>query len=135
MFPFDSDLSTKQIAAHLHEVAAGYSPFRIKLQSITGSKGQFLFLNVKQGNDDIISLHDKLYSGLLAPILNRQLTYIPHMTVGRLSDRQTFLDALSATSKVLDVFETSITEIVSEIIDPDGKSTMELKLPLGTQAL
>lgn len=130
VFPFESDLSTKQVDRHLHNVTASHSSFHIKLQCITGWEEQYLFVNVKQGNDDIISLHDRLYSGILAPFLKRDITYLPHMTVGRLANRKTFEDAIKATANVVEVFETCATEIVSEIIDHDGASTIEVTVPL-----
>ena len=46
----------------------GLHPFNIVLKGVTGSEEEYLFLNVKVGNDQIIELHDKLYSGLLKTI-------------------------------------------------------------------
>lgn len=86
VFPFESDLTTPQLQAHVTTVAAAFRPFPIALQGITGHADEYLFLNVKRGNDTLIALHDQLYSGILAPYLSRAHTILPHLTVGRCPD-------------------------------------------------
>ncbi len=75
-------------------------PFQVRLQSITGHEGGYLFLNVTRGNDQLIELHDRLYSGPLAAHLSSEHTYVPHVTVGHLTDKTAFLEALEATRLV-----------------------------------
>jgi 2'-5' RNA ligase len=130
VFPFDSDISTHALEKHVQSAVRVHSPFRITLQGITGHPGGYLFLNVKVGNDQIIALHDKLYSGILKPYLNRTLPYIPHLTVGRLTDEHDFQDALVQTEAFSETFDTIVEEIVTEVIDPSGTSTIELRTPL-----
>ena len=40
------------------------------------------FLIPGKGNTEIIALHDKLYSGILAPGLRTDIPYIPHIGIG-----------------------------------------------------
>jgi 2'-5' RNA ligase len=106
------------------------NPFHIVLKGVTGSENEYLFLNVKVGNDQIIELHDRLYSGLLKQYLNRTVAYIPHLTVGRFKDKQSFKLAVTGTENFNETFETMIHEIVVERINPTGKSIIELKISL-----
>jgi len=73
VFPFESDVSTEALAVHLQESVV-VKAFRIVMTGVTGADGEYLFLNVKVGNDQIIQLHDKLYTGLLKQYLQRSLT-------------------------------------------------------------
>jgi 2'-5' RNA ligase len=130
VFPFDSDLSTNALEKHLHDAIRGHSPFRVVLKGITGYPGGYLFLNVKVGNDEIIALHDKLYSGPLQPYLDRTVTYTPHLTIGRIADDRVFQDALVETEGFSETFESFVAEIVTEVIDSTGKSHIELRTPL-----
>jgi 2'-5' RNA ligase len=130
VFPFDSDLSTNALERHLQDAIRGHSPFRIVLRGITGHPGGYLFLNVKVGNDEIIALHDKLYSGILQSYLNRTLTYTPHLTVGRILDEGRFHNALIETEGFSETFEAIVEEIVTEVIDSTGKSVIEIRTPI-----
>lgn len=80
VFPFESDVSTEVLSVHLQNSVVGLKPFRLVMTGVTGADGEYLFLNVKVGNDQIIQLHDRLYTGLLKEYLRRSLTYIPHLT-------------------------------------------------------
>ena len=85
VFPFESTISTEQLTQHMSRAAQALRPFTLHPRGITGYAKEYLFLNVKYGNDQLIVLHDYLYTGLLAPYLTFQETYLPHLTVGRLS--------------------------------------------------
>jgi 2'-5' RNA ligase len=130
VFPFDSDIPTRTLEKHVHHAVLGHSPFRIVLQGITGAPGGYLFLNVKVGNDQIIALHDKLYTGMLKPYLNRALPYIPHLTVGRLTEEHSFQNALVELEEFSETFDTIIEEVVTEVVDSSGRSVIELRTPL-----
>ncbi len=130
VFPFESNISTEVLEEHLHESTVGSHPFRIVLTGITGAEGEYLFLNVKVGNDQIIQLHDKLYSGLLKQYLYRSLTYTPHLTVGRIRDKRMFETALAETEEWNQVFETTVHEIIVENIDERKNYSVEMKVPL-----
>jgi MFS superfamily sulfate permease-like transporter len=65
VFPFDSELTTGQMRDHVQGSVTGIAAFPVRLSQVTGSEGEYLFLNIKYGNDGIIALHDRLYTGLL----------------------------------------------------------------------
>lgn len=82
VFPFELEADDGAVAAHVQDVARGHSAFDLELTAITCSWDHFLFLLVGRGADEVRDLHDRLYSGLLLPMLSDQ-EFTPHVTVGR----------------------------------------------------
>jgi 2'-5' RNA ligase len=131
VFPFDSDISTDDLKLHLNKVLKGTKKFNVQLSGFTGDfRDGYLFLNVKKGNDSIIELHDKLYSGILERFLFRKVTYCPHLTVGRLNQQIEFDKALDELSCYDESFETVIDKIYIENIDIIEHSTIEFSFDL-----
>ncbi|MFD2680292.1 2'-5' RNA ligase family protein [Bacillus seohaeanensis] len=125
VFPFESDISTLELKEHVHDSLREISPFTLRLQGVTGSGGEYLFLNVKQGNDEIIRIHDLLYTGILKEYYFREVSFIPHITIGRLQSKKDFRQALLQTSKFDSTFETKINSICCEVIANDDQSEPE----------
>lgn len=131
VFPFESELSTDELREHLVRALNGVKTFEILLNGITGDyRDGYLFLNVKRGNDVIIDLHDRLYSGALEPFLFRKVTYCPHMTVGRIEAQAEFDQALETLGDFTTRFEAQIDRVYVENIDSHERSTIELVLDL-----
>lgn len=131
VFPFDSDMSTEDLKVHLHNELKGIKKFNVQLRAFTGDfRDGYLFLNVKKGNDNIIELHDRLYSGILDSFLFRKITYCPHLTVGRLDQQIEFDIALDELSHYDEVFETLIDKIYIENIDIIERSAVEFTFDL-----
>ncbi|EPZ52569.1 2'-5' RNA ligase family protein [Alicyclobacillus acidoterrestris] len=130
VFPFDSDISSVALEDHVRVCVSGIPSFPLVLREVTGAKGGYLFLNVKRGNDWIVRLHDVLYSGPLRQFLNRQFTYVPHMTVGRIPKLSAWHKAIRATEDFHDEFETVISEICIESISATGAPNIEAVIQL-----
>lgn len=86
VFPFESLIPLNELFSHVQSLANNLSPFTLIMNGVTGSNGEYLFLNVKQGNDALIHLHDELYKGILTPYRNHHITYTPHITLGRIKN-------------------------------------------------
>ena len=131
VFPFDSDIPTEDLRLHMNEALKGIKKFCVRLNGFTGDfRDGYLFLNVKQGNDAIVELHDRLYSGILERFLFRGITYCPHVTVGKLQQQAEFENALEQLRGVTDRFETEIAAVYVENIDDLEHSTIELAFEL-----
>lgn len=131
VFPFDSDISIDDLKSHFNKVLKGTKKFNVQLKDFTGDyRDGYLFLNVKKGNDNIIELHDKLYSGILERFLFRKITYCPHLTVGRLDQQIEFDKALDELSCYDKSFEIVIDKIFVENIDDIEHSTIEFSFDL-----
>ncbi|MGA2588181.1 MAG: 2'-5' RNA ligase family protein [Candidatus Aminicenantales bacterium] len=123
VFPFESHLSAEHLQTHIQQAVQGVGPFPVQLHGIIGSEGEYLFLNVKRGNDRLIELHDRLYSGALAAYLSVEHTFIPHLTVGRLGNKAAFLSALEEARKIRTIFQTVIEEVA--VYRVDGERPIE----------
>lgn len=131
VFPFECDLTTHELKEHLNKSLKGIKRFNIILNGITGDyRDGYLFLNVKKGNDNIIELHDRLYSGLLEKFIFRKVTYCPHLTVGRIFDQKGFDSTVDEFSCHNEIYETVIDKVFVESIDLDENSIFEFSFDL-----
>jgi 2'-5' RNA ligase len=81
---------------HVNAIARVYRPFQVRLAGFAGGENAWLFARVTGGNDNLIALHDDLYTGVLAAALDRTSIYVPHVTVGRLNGAAALGAALDA---------------------------------------
>jgi hypothetical protein len=80
------------------------------LQGITDTK-EIPFPKRKRGNDKLIELRDKLYTGVWQLIFC-SYTYVPHLTVGRLPHQELFLKAVATATRNYGYFETQVAKFV-----------------------
>lgn len=131
VFPFESDLSTDDLKVHLRATLKGIKKFPVRLNDFSGDfRDGYLFLNVKEGNDRIILLHDQLYRGILQDFLFRKVTFCPHLTVGRLYQPDEFDKALDELSTCSESFHAIIDKIYIESIDALEHSAIEFSFDL-----
>jgi 2'-5' RNA ligase len=77
-----SGISEELLIAHSETITKEIKSFPIVLSGLIKSFDDHLFLQVKEGNEKIANVHDKLYSGILATHLQIDVPYIPHITLG-----------------------------------------------------
>lgn len=135
VFPFVSDLDTLELRNHIEGILLETSSFNIELNNITPvqSFGNYLFLNIKNGQDEIINIHEKLYTGILEPFLPqwlRDVEYYPHMTVGNIENEEIYKTATLEVKDIDEVFETTVEKISVEIIDENQDSIIEMEIEL-----
>lgn len=80
-FPIN-DIPEKLLQQHIESVTKKLKSFPICLNGLTKSFDDYLFLEVKEGNEEIIKLRNQLYSGILAPYLKADIPFSPHLTLG-----------------------------------------------------
>jgi 2'-5' RNA ligase len=78
---------------HVRKITAALHPITFHcryamLGADENSDTSYIFLVPDEGNSALSLLHDRLYSGLLASCLRIDLPYVPHITIGRCSERQ-----------------------------------------------
>lgn len=135
VFPFQSDITSEQLKKHLEYVLLGTQPFQVTLQGITPvqSFGNYLFLNIIKGYDEIIDIHRRLYTNILAPIHPQWLksgNYTPHMTVGKLETEDDYNAAADEVKNINYRFDTVVKKISVEIIDENEDSLIEMEIGL-----
>lgn len=130
VFPFESEYLQDEIDVHIRSKLKGIKPFEVIMSEITGTVNNDLFLNVKKGNDEIIRIHDLLYTDILEPFRDRRYTYTPHITVGRFADKEDLTNVLLEYEGLDHSFDTIINEITVEIIDEHENSIIETIIPI-----
>jgi 2'-5' RNA ligase len=131
VFPCESTLSAHELSAHMTDVTRQHRPFRLCLQGVRGQASDYLFLNVTCGHDQVMALHDQLYTGLLAPYLSLHETYVPHMTIGRVQTTLAFAEALMRAHESLpDAIQTTVDQISVYAIESDGERHVACTVPL-----
>ena len=80
VFPVPVDRDT--IWAHVQSVAGKIPPFDIRISGLERTWDHWMYLAVEEGSDEIIALHDQLYSGPLQEHLRTDLPFEPHVGLG-----------------------------------------------------
>jgi 2'-5' RNA ligase/GNAT superfamily N-acetyltransferase len=120
VFPFEDPMSDDELAAHLRQCTARMPAFDVTFAGITAHENEYLFLNVKRGNDTVIQLHDTLYSAALSRHLVRRNTFVPHITVGR-SSAQGLPAALQATANLVSPIDARVDRLSVYRIEQNGQ--------------
>lgn len=130
VFPFESAMSDFELETHLRELVAQSRRFSVIFQGITAHENEYLFLNIRRGNDEVMQLHDVLYSGALAMHHVRRHTFVPHVTIGRVRSEE-IQEALDATAGVNRPIKANIETIAVYAVQGDGVRPVlfELELP------
>ena len=88
------DLPLSEYSSHVAAVAAGYPPIEFSCRYAMLGAGAdadrdtaFVFLVPDEGYADLSLLHDALYRGPMERFLRLEVPFIPHITIGTLSDR------------------------------------------------
>ena len=124
VFPANHQPSEALFQHHIEKIVRGKKSFRILLQDTHLSHDNYLFLLTKTGNEEIIALHDELYTGVLSPFLRKDLVFTPHMTIGQFGKEDGSIDEKKYQAAQTDFaaspfsFETTIDTI--SLIKIDG---------------
>jgi len=135
VFPFRSHIEKYDLQTHIVNVISDISPFKLKMGGISGQSerfGNFLFLNIQEGEHEIIQLHKNLYTGILEEFHYNFLKtgYSPHLTVGKIPQENEYVQALQATNAFNEIFETVVNKVSVEIIDDNEDSIIEMEISL-----
>lgn len=133
VFPFDSSFSKEELQRHIEEVASQASHFSLSMQKVTPAMGNYLFLNISEGKEEVIMLHQMLYQGILKdyhPCWLKNINYMPHMTVGKIENDIDFSEAVKETKGMDELFTTIVDKITVEIIGENDESIIEMEIPL-----
>jgi 2'-5' RNA ligase len=134
VFPFATNLTAVQIAAHVRRVVANWPAMSATLRDVESILDEFVILMVRERSDSLVALHDKLYQGVLKPFLRPELAYTPHVTLGRISGHPSgtdFNDLIEdATRRVRGEWRCMLRELHVVTLHPDGKISIDKSVPL-----
>ena len=133
VFPFESDMTDDEIRAILEKRLEDTGKFDLTLhgfsKQIDEKFGNTLFLDVIQGYDEIVKLHDILYANEFKQF-NLGYPYIPHVTVGKTRTVEELGDAYEDASSCTEVFSTVVTKISVEMIGEHEESIIIIEKEL-----
>jgi hypothetical protein len=102
VFPVPDSISEEEIIRHINNKLAGQKSFNVHISGFEKSWDNWLFLCLKDGRSEMVKLHDKLYKGILAPLLRKDIEYIPHISLGLFSKKNTDYDLKNPTVGIFD---------------------------------
>lgn len=124
VFPFESEISDNELACFLETRLIDTKPFQLILHGFSKQEdkfGNYLFLNVINGEKEIINIHKILYQDILKEF-DLGYDYIPHMTVGKFSSAELLEEAYSNVKSIDVNFSTTIDKISVEMIEEKEQS-------------
>jgi 2'-5' RNA ligase len=82
MFPTPDSIGERSLVSHIESVLHRWESFPIRLKGLQRSWDEYLFLLLNKGKEDVIRLHDEIYTGLLSEYRDEAPPFIPHVTLG-----------------------------------------------------
>lgn len=124
VFPFENQMSDNDIADILTNRLKMVHPFELVLNGISkqGDRfGNYLFLDVKEGNEEVSSIHNILYDNEFSEF-DLGLGYKPHMTIGKLPTVEALNIAYEKVKDINSAFKTIVKKISVEMIGENEES-------------
>lgn len=81
-FVFPVPVESEQVCDHVRSMAADVEPFEIHIGGLNRTWDHWLYLEIQEGHDEVVDLHDRLYTGPLRQFLRSDLPYKPHIGIG-----------------------------------------------------
>ena len=132
VFPFESTLSSLQLAAHVRRVVARWPQLPVRIERADALVGEWVHLRLTGGRAAVVELHDRLYRGVLAPFLRREFHYDPHLTVGRAADAGACAAMVDAARAALPhPIEATLDTLTICALGADGRVVQEHAIGLG----
>lgn len=132
VFPFESDISNDEISDILEKRLYNFKSFILTLQGISkvaDSYGNYLFLNIIEGQQEIIDIHNILYENEFSK-WNLGLQYAPHMTIGKLDNENELDYAFDEIKICQEKFSTTVKKISVEMIGEHEESIIVIEKAL-----
>lgn len=130
VFPFESTISNEELKTHIVEKVEVIYPIAIELINHIHNEGEYLFLNVEKGKEQVRELHDKLYKGPLTKFLRSDIPYIPHVTVGRKENETVAKEIAKGMSNLSINLKCIIEKVSVEHIGEGGESIIEFEVEI-----
>ena len=130
VFAFQTPVSLGALRAHVARVAAGTSPFRVQFAGVRIGDREYLYLDIDEGREQVIALHQQLYTGPLAGVMSAERLYEPHVTIGRIADIRVLDDARLHAAAVVPVSNALIDALSIFRLDTPDKGTVDASVPL-----
>jgi 2'-5' RNA ligase len=107
-----SEVEETKLIEHIEKVLKRWEPFLIRIGGFAKSWDHWLLLLLKEGNEEVIALHDELYTGILSSYLRKDLEFIPHIGLALFAREDAGYNALDP--KVVDYDEKLYRQALEE---------------------
>lgn len=134
-FPFESQISNDELSLLLEKRLSGVNSFEMTLNGFSKQIdrfGNYLFLNITKGIDEIKKIHNMLYENELKKF-DLAYEFVPHMTVGKLSTMQLLDEAFEDISLNRELFNTIVDKVSVEMIGKNEESIIVIDKNLSWQ--
>lgn len=131
VFPFDLDISNKELSVIITDAIKSIKSFEIELSGYSkhqSNDGNYLFLDIVKGYDEIIKIHNCLYEKLT--MLKKPKGYIPHITIGKLKTLIEMEEAFDSIVNIKAIFKSNVEVVSVEQIGNNEESIIIMELPL-----
>ena len=132
VFPFESEIKNDELSYFLETKLSNTSSFQLTLNGFSKKEdkfGNYLFLNVVDGEKEITNIHKNLYQDVLKEF-DIGYEYVPHMTVGYLSSVELLEEAYSNINLINVYFSTTVDKISVEMIGEKKESIVIIEKKL-----
>lgn len=104
IFPikFPCEISEEELISHIESKLRKFKAFDVRLAELKKAWDNWLFLLAKEGNPEIIKLHDALYTKILEKYLRKDIEYTPHVTIGLFTKKDAEYDVTNPKIAPLD---------------------------------
>jgi 2'-5' RNA ligase len=139
VFPVEAPLD--EVVLEVATVTASTEPIRFvirRAEAVPDRAGARVFLVPDEGTAEIVTLHDRLYNGVLRPHLRTDIPYVPHMTVAadrRLEPCAAWAQELNQTQRTIrgllrsvDIVDVATTPVRSVYVGILGRCTLQTTL-------
>lgn len=83
---FPVPLELERLRNHVRSVSSKVDPFGVRIGGLSRTWDHWLCLEIDEGYEEVIALHDRLYTGPLETFLRTDLPYEPHIGIGFFGD-------------------------------------------------
>ena len=126
VFPIsDKNIDKKILIKHIEKILNKEKSFKIHLQGLEKSWDHWLNLILKEGNNQIISLHDQLYTGILTPFFRKDINYIPHIGLGLFTSKNSDYQVTNPIPQVIDSDNYKIALSYAETLNFDYQTILD----------
>jgi 2'-5' RNA ligase len=95
VFPVPAAVGIDAFEEHVRGIVWRTPAFDIHLNGLAKTWDHWLYLAVAEGRDEVIALHDDLYTGILRPYLLTERPYVPHVGLGLFAEERDTHDLLA----------------------------------------
>lgn len=123
VFPVPSTIGFDPFREHVRGIVSRTPPFDIRLRGLDKTWDHWLFLAVAEGGDEVIALHDDLYTGILRPHLWTERPYVPHVGLGLFAKERDTHDLLELRPRAFDRgrYEAALRQAEALELDYEGR--------------